>query len=300
MAQAANGLLRGKGRMKTLTFDTFIQDPANQNAFDVCSKLARFDASLKSPIVLLGDSGSGKTHLLWALVNHYRAGAPPVGIALISPSSFPDVVKQLASRPEKLTADTPVVLLVDDLHAFDRTGAGDLEKVLFALHEHGHHAILATHRHPTLIPALSGKCKALLNDGVIVGIKPAPGLIATPKESPEHAEEHPSKPETPPMQPVLPEAVASTLRAHADGVLQELREFLYAWDLHPPLLDTRDKNTWSDSGARLQALAATLDGTAQEILQACGETSPAEMHRPDEPDALESNPPEPSRDTPSE
>ncbi len=268
--------------MKALTFDTFIQHPSNQNAYDLCKKLARFDDTLKNPIVLLGDSGAGKTHLLWAVVNHYRAGQTPVGIALISPVSFPEVVKDLASKPEKLTAATPVVLLVDDLHGFDRASAGDLERVLFALQEHGHYAILAAQQHPTLIPALSGKCKAFLNDGSVVGINPLPGRVNAPKDASETSAVPDAtgvtakdvKPGYLSAAQEMPEALAAALQEHAEAALEELREFLYAWDLNPPTRKTRDKSAWEDSGEMFHALAEKLDMAAETISQMCRGESP--------------------------
>lgn len=70
--------------MKGLTFDNFINHVSNQNAYDSCFRLAHFEGERKSPIVLLGESGAGKSHLLWALVNHYRTNKVNVGVALIS------------------------------------------------------------------------------------------------------------------------------------------------------------------------------------------------------------------------
>lgn len=160
--------------MKGLTFDNFINHSTNQNAYDVCVRLSRFEGERKSPVVLLGERGAGKSHLLWALVNYYRSKQVNVGIALISATDFPAKVKDLAVVPAKLATSTPVVLLVDDLQKFSQSDAGDLEKVLFAVHEHGHTVVVATQIHPNVLPVLSGKFKAFLNSGVIIGMKPLP------------------------------------------------------------------------------------------------------------------------------
>ena len=136
--------------MKGLTFDNFINHSTNQNAYDVCVRLSRFEGERKSPVVLLGERGAGKSHLLWALVNYYRSKQVNVGIALISATDFPAKVKDLAVVPAKLATSTPVVLLVDDLQKFSQSDAGDLEKVLFAVHEHGHTVVVATQIHPNV------------------------------------------------------------------------------------------------------------------------------------------------------
>lgn len=160
--------------MKGLTFENFINHSTNQNAYDCCFRLSHFEGERKSPIVLLGETGSGKSHLLWALVNHYRTNKVNVGVALISASNFPAKVKDLAVVPDKLTSGMPVVLLVDDLHLFSPRGIVDLEQVLYAVNEHGHTAVLATQIHPNVLPLLSGKLKAFLNSGVIIGMKALP------------------------------------------------------------------------------------------------------------------------------
>jgi hypothetical protein len=160
--------------MKGLTFDNFINHASNQNAYDSCFRLAHFEGERKSPIVLLGETGAGKSHLLWALVNHYRTNKVNVGVALISASDFPAKVKDLAVVPDKLTSGMPVVLLVDDLHLFSPKDIADLERVLYVVNEHGHTAVLATQIHPNVLPMLSGKLKAFLNSGVIIGMKALP------------------------------------------------------------------------------------------------------------------------------
>lgn len=160
--------------MKGLTFENFINHPSNQNAYELCSRLARFEGERKSPIVLLGEAGAGKSHLLWALVNYYRTNKVRVGVALISASDFPAKVKDLAIVPDKLTSGSPVVLLVDDLQQFSARDIADLERVLFAINEYGHTAVLATQMHPNVLPVLSGKLKAFLNSGVTIGMKALP------------------------------------------------------------------------------------------------------------------------------
>lgn len=158
--------------MKGLTFENFITYDTNKAAYDICMQLVTLDKTLPRPIVLLGESSAGKSHLLWSIVNHFRINNMDVGVALISAMDFPAKVKQLVERPEKFKK-RPVFLLVDDLHLFDKD-MEDLERVLFAVQNHGHIAVLATKIHPNVLPTLSGKLKALLNDGAIIGIKALP------------------------------------------------------------------------------------------------------------------------------
>lgn len=164
--------------MKRLTFDSFIPHKSNQSAYDMAQKVAGLTPDLPRPIVLLGEKGAGKTHLIWATVNHFRDRNAPVRVALISPRDFPDKVKALASNEVTLAAQPPIVLLVDDLHGFDKD-ASDLERTVLALMHHGHNAVLTTEKHPNVLSGFSGKFKALLNGGAITGIKALPKAEGT-------------------------------------------------------------------------------------------------------------------------
>ncbi len=273
--------------MKNFTFDKFINHPSNQAAYELCERLSRLDRTLANLIVLLGESGAGKTHLLWAIVNQYRAAHFPAGVALISPSSFPDVVKKLASHPEKLTSSSPVVVLVDDLHDFDSVAAGELEKVLFALHEHGHTAILATRKHPLLISALSGKCKALLSRGIIVAMAPLPEKTKIESENscvlslPANnvAGEVISMP---PRGYFTPEDSAQ-LRTIADMFKEELVNFRDVWEEYGKHVRTSaDRAVYVAYNGKFFALTEKMYALADELLLLSREEASPESPNPAE------------------
>ncbi|MCK5862454.1 MAG: AAA family ATPase [Candidatus Hydrogenedentes bacterium] len=165
--------------MKGFSFDSFIVHDTNQAAYDVCNKLASLEKDMPRPIVLLGESGSGKSHLLWAIVNQFRERNDKVGVALISSKDFPNKVKKLPDTPEKLKKKYPVILIVDELHLFENNVA-DLERVIAAFQEYKQFVIIATNIHPSILPALSGKFKSYINGGSIIGIKPLPKSDGAP------------------------------------------------------------------------------------------------------------------------
>ena len=165
--------------MKGFSFDSFVVHETNQAAYDMCSKLAVLDKNIPRPIVLLGESGSGKSHLLWAVVNQFRERNAKVGVALISSKDFPNKVKNLPDNPEKLQKKYPVVLIVDELHLFEKDAAV-LERVILAFQEHNQIVVVATNIHPSILPSISGKLKAYLNNGTIIGIKPLPKTEGAP------------------------------------------------------------------------------------------------------------------------
>ena len=159
--------------MKGFSFDSFVVHETNQAAYDICKKLAAGEKDLPRPVVLLGESGSGKSHLLWSIVNDFRERDAKVGVALISAKDFPRKVKALPDNPEKLKKKYPVILMVDELHLFEKD-LKDLERVMLAFQEYNQYVIVASNIHPSILPSLSGKLKSFLNNGAIVGIKSLP------------------------------------------------------------------------------------------------------------------------------
>jgi ABC-type dipeptide/oligopeptide/nickel transport system ATPase component len=165
--------------MKGFSFDSFVVHETNQAAFDMCSKMAALETDVPKPIVLLGESGSGKSHLLWAIVNQFREKNAKVGVALISSKDFPNKVRNLPDNPEKLQKKYPVILIVDELHLFEKEAAA-LERVILAFQEYNQYVVVATNIHPSILPSISGKLKAYLNNGAIIGIKPLPKTDGAP------------------------------------------------------------------------------------------------------------------------
>jgi chromosomal replication initiation ATPase DnaA len=165
--------------MKGFSFDSFVVHDTNKAAFDMCGRLAALEPDLPKPIVLLGESGSGKSHLLWSIVNQFREQNTKVGVALISSKDFPNKVKNLPDNPEKLQKKYPAILIVDELHLFEKEAAA-LERVALAFQQYNQIVVVATNIHPSILPALSGKMKAYLNGGTIIGIKPLPKTEGAP------------------------------------------------------------------------------------------------------------------------
>ncbi len=128
--------------MQGYRFDTFNTETVNQAAYDCLYKVANLAYFGKSPILIRGASGTGKTHLLWAIVNHLRSLEESPGLAFITPTDFPATVQRLASDPTPITGDDPAILLIDNLEHFVAR-IDTLQKVIRAFLDHNHCVVIA-------------------------------------------------------------------------------------------------------------------------------------------------------------
>lgn len=192
--------------MNGMTFASFKVDANNQAAYDLCRRIAGLDNLPGGPVTLLGDRNTGKSHLLWAIVNHFREQQAHVSVALISAGDFPQKVRNIANNPAPIQKGRPAVLLVDELEHFKDT-SGDLEGVVRAFLENDKTVVIATRMHPSILPLYSGRFKSILVGGQVVGLS-APASAAAP-----------APPQAAPMEL---DAARAALKA-SEGELLELR-----------------------------------------------------------------------------
>lgn len=157
--------------MQDASFDTFKSAACNHEAVEICRAVAALRYTDKTPIVLLGPPGSGKSRLLWAIANTVRTQPEPAGIALILPDDFPEKVRHLAYDPAPI-AGKPAVLLVDVLEGFEAPAA-ELEAVARRFLEHRHSVVFASEAHPSRLGNISEAFRTLLCQGRIASLQPA-------------------------------------------------------------------------------------------------------------------------------
>lgn len=97
------------------TFESFQVEPTNREAFERCCDVANMRPQSPQLLVLLGEQGAGKTHLLRAIVHRVRHRQVPAAIAAISDTRFPAEVRALAADPRPIDALPFAVLLIDGL-----------------------------------------------------------------------------------------------------------------------------------------------------------------------------------------
>jgi len=153
------------------TFDSYLVDAGNRRAHALCLAVAQGEPLSPLPIVLSGEPGSGKTHLLHAVTNRLRASAGHASILFVSPGAWGEEVERIIANPAPIDMARYAVLLVDDLHAFGQKYEA-LARLFEIFLENDHPVIVATDAHPDRLTALPLKLKRRIKGGQTVAIAP--------------------------------------------------------------------------------------------------------------------------------
>ena len=159
------------------SFDTFITGRSNQLAYDAARKLVnKSELTSHAPLLIYGDIGLGKTHLLQAIGNHEQSINLNVRYASIETFTneyiFALQKNQLAAYRELYRSCD--LLLIDDIDYL--AGKTRLTSEIALTLEHlllNQTAVAMTSgSHPAKIDGFSGEFLSLLQRGLIVQIEP--------------------------------------------------------------------------------------------------------------------------------
>ena len=157
--------------MKRLSFSTFFVDESNREAYDLCCDVAELRTVSPQPVIILGDGGSGKTHLLYSVLNRVRAGTAKVGLVYTYPSDFPGRALRLVDDPSPVEHAEHAILLVDELEEFSEL-TEELHKIIQIFLDHKHYVLLGSRFHPNRLAQLPAGLRKLLTNGKLVELKP--------------------------------------------------------------------------------------------------------------------------------
>jgi len=165
--------------MRGFRFDNFRVLPENEAAVARCMRVAALEEGAAAPLLLLGGPGSGKSHLLWAIVNQVRQSQQPAALVLITPKEFPDRVKQLGVDPGPIQRSRHGLLLVDGLERF-REEAPALEAVVKTFLDNHFLVVMTSSRLPIQLEEFSVPFKRQLTaaETAHLGGLEAPGKLA--------------------------------------------------------------------------------------------------------------------------
>ncbi len=159
------------------TFDNFIEGESNKFAKAVCYAVAN-DLSYCNPLFLYGHSGLGKTHLLYAIMNHMKKKDSTLKIVYKKSETFIneliDAISNHSTSEFKEKYRSADVLMIDDIQFI--AGKESTQEEFFhtfsALYESEKLIILTSDRPPKEINPLMDRLRTRFEWGLIADIQP--------------------------------------------------------------------------------------------------------------------------------
>ena len=160
------------------TFENFIIGSTNKFAQAACVAVANNPATNYNPLFIYGNSGLGKTHLLYATINRLKQNNPNIKIIYTNGEDFTNqMIACLANKTMEDFRDKYRkcdVLLIDDIQFI--AGKISIQEEFFhtfnALFEEKKQIILTSDRPPRDIKTLEDRLKSRFEWGLLADIEP--------------------------------------------------------------------------------------------------------------------------------
>ena len=160
------------------TFETFVVGPSNKLAYAASMAVAEHPAQNYNPLLIYGDSGLGKTHLLYAIANVIRQNDPAAKIVYIKGDDFINEFIELirAGRGSDFRAKyrEADLLLVDDVQFV--AGKEQVQNEFFhtfnKLYEEHKQIVMTSDRKPSDMLTLEDRLKTRFEWGLLADIQP--------------------------------------------------------------------------------------------------------------------------------
>ena len=160
------------------TFDNFIEGESNKFAKAVCFAVANGVSDDYNPLFLYGHSGLGKTHLLYAIMNHMKKKDPNIKIVYKKSETFIneliDAISNRSTSDFKEKYRSADVLMIDDIQFI--AGKESTQEEFFhtfsALYEAEKKIILTSDRPPKEINPLMDRLRTRFEWGLVADIQP--------------------------------------------------------------------------------------------------------------------------------
>ena len=160
------------------TFDKFVVGSSNQHAFSAARAVADNPADAYNPLFIYGESGLGKTHLLYAIAHKIHQNHPDYRIVYIKGDSFTNELIQAIRegrnpefREKYRSAD---VFLMDDVQFI--AGRESTQEEMFhtfnTLYEAGRQIVFTADRPPKEMLRLDDRLRTRFEWGLPVDIQP--------------------------------------------------------------------------------------------------------------------------------
>ena len=160
------------------TFEKFIVGPSNKFAHAAAKAVAEEQTHTYNPLFIYGDSGLGKTHLLYAIRHEVRRQHPEYNIVFVRGNDFMNELilaiqtgKNVDFREKYRGAD---LFLMDDIQII--AGKNSTQDEFFhtfnALHEAGKQIVFTSDRPPSEMLLLADRLRSRFESGLLADIQP--------------------------------------------------------------------------------------------------------------------------------
>lgn len=160
------------------TFESFVVGASNRFAQAAAAAVAKDPHKAYNPLLVSSGPGLGKTHLLHAIGNDFRARSRDLKVLYMSSESFANEFKQARDKDALPAFRTKVrgvdCLLLDDVQFL--SGKSDVQEELFHtfndLYDSERQIVLASDRPPKAIPDLDDRLMSRFESGLVADIQP--------------------------------------------------------------------------------------------------------------------------------
>jgi chromosomal replication initiator protein len=160
-----------------MTFDSFVPGNSNRLAFAAAQTVAETPGRAYNPLLIFGNSGLGKTHLLHAIGNYVVENYPSKRILYVSTETFlNDFIRAIQTRTQMALHDRYRecdVLLIDDIQFMETRGDTFHEEIFHtynALHSDGKQIVLTSDRSPRDLAGIQDRFRSRLLQGLLTEI----------------------------------------------------------------------------------------------------------------------------------
>lgn len=164
--------------LEDYTFDTFVIGESNKLAHAAARAVADGASAHYNPLFIYGDSGLGKTHLIYAISHQFRKRLPDSKIVYIKGEDFINQFIGLvrANRGEEFRAKfrDADLLLVDDVQfvAGKEQSQNEFFHTFNTLYESGRQIVLTSDRQPAEMTLLDNRLRTRFEQGLMVDVQP--------------------------------------------------------------------------------------------------------------------------------
>ncbi len=172
-----NGNDSKRSVVSNYTFDNFIEGASNKFARAACMAVAMEPATTYNPLFIYGNSGLGKTHLLYAIINYIKNNHPKMKIVYRKSEDFINELIAAIQRGDTASFKNAYrnadVLLIDDIQFI--AGKESTQEEFFhtfsALYESGKQIILTSDRPPMEIKPLEERLRTRFEGGLLADVQ---------------------------------------------------------------------------------------------------------------------------------